>query len=108
MRAHKLTVLAVTLVSGLALSTFALAQTGSGTHHGASNALPRAPLGSEDATNPGATDSMHGLRTGPNNVTTGVGPSTSGTLPPSVIGSEDVTNPGDTDSMHGRRSGPSR
>jgi hypothetical protein len=106
MRTHTLTLLAVTLVSGLALSTFAHAQTGSRTHQGASSALPASPLGSEDATNPGATDSMHGLRTGPNNVTTGVGPTPSGTLPRPVIGGEDATNPGNTDSMHGRRTGP--
>jgi hypothetical protein len=105
MRSHKLSVLAVTLVSGLALSTFALAQTGSRTH---SSAIPASPPGSEDATNPGATDSMHGLRTGPNSVTTGVSPSASGTLPRPVLGGEDATNPGNTDSMHGRRSGPSR
>ena len=101
MRSHTPALLAVTLMGGLAMSTFAVAQTGT-------RALPVSPPGSEDVTNPGATDSMHGLRSGPNNVTTGAGPSASGTLPRPVIGGEDATNPGNTDSMHGRRSGPSR
>jgi hypothetical protein len=74
MRSHTPALLALTLMGGLAMSSLALAQTGT-------RALPVSPPGSEDVTNPGATDSMHGLRTGPNSVTTGAGPSAASTLP---------------------------
>jgi hypothetical protein len=58
MRSHTPALLALTLMGGLAMSSLALAQTGT-------RALPVSPPGSEDVTNPGATDSMHGRRSGP-------------------------------------------
>jgi hypothetical protein len=96
MRSHKKTLAAVTVVSGLAISTFAFAQT----------TKPGAP-GTEGATNPGATDSIHGQvpNQGPRSTTGAgsVGSSGGGAATrPMQPGQENVTNPGAQDSIHGQ------
>jgi hypothetical protein len=102
MHSQKLTLAAITLASGLAVSTFAFAQT----------TQPGAP-GTENRTNPGATDSIHGQvpNQGPRTGTTGAGSSNTGGAGgtrPMQPGQENVTNPGAQDSIHGQRQNSTR
>jgi hypothetical protein len=61
---HKPRLLAATMVGSLALSTFALAQTGAGSGSSANPGAANSAPGSSNTTNPGATDSTQGQRTG--------------------------------------------
>jgi hypothetical protein len=65
MLSHKRTLLAAAMVGGMTLSTFAFAQTGTGSGSSANPGAATSALGSSITTNPGATDSQQGQRTGP-------------------------------------------
>lgn len=80
MRFDKLPAVALIMAGGLAMSTLAFAQTGTGAGSAVSPGASSSAPGTSSTTNPGATDSMQGQRTGPSGRTGTTGQDIGGTV----------------------------